>query len=432
MNRQEKNKSGDVESLMGRLNEREGGINMKDRRSPFEALTRSRYTVSFRNFLGLFVLGIVITWFGSEIIRGNDGDGGDEISKITGMDAVSVDTEVVVPEEKEDETPVIVVAEPKTIDETKNDAPTDLPWPRVAWLLSFPNSGTSYTTEFVRKTTALNTASNYGNENMDENGLSVPMYPELSPNGPFWNDPTNEKFSTPPTKGYVLTKTHCGGYCDTCRPEKYVLTPSLFTKECQRSTRVDEKGEKYKTVRYDTNIVQKIIHLIRNPYDNIVARYHLTYKHFLRDGEKDMAEKYPSSMEGFRSFCLDLGKKQKSTERHSDLLDNEVLDLFEDVPCHADFIRYVQWHNYAVLTSLELAVPTMTLHYERYTTHYNETTDRLLEFLGQERKRPPPNFIQGKEYRDYYTKEEREKVKKAVEKMSSSETWELLKHYFED
>lgn len=56
----------------------------------------------------------------------------------------------------------------------------------------------------------MNTASNYGLENQGEDGTSVPVFHEFLSNPPFWTDPMNPQL-TKPTRGYLLTKTHCGG-----------------------------------------------------------------------------------------------------------------------------------------------------------------------------------------------------------------------------
>ena len=57
-------------------------------------------------------------------------------------------------------------------------------WPKVAWLMSFPNSGTSYTGQLVRKATQTASATNYETANLDESGNSVPLF-DWSPAGPF-------------------------------------------------------------------------------------------------------------------------------------------------------------------------------------------------------------------------------------------------------
>ena len=73
----------------------------------------------------------------------------------------------------------------------------------IAWLMSFPRSGTSYTLANVRDTSRLPTATNYG---QDTQQLFIPVLKKDS--GPYWNADRYPR----PTSGFVLTKTHCAGY----------------------------------------------------------------------------------------------------------------------------------------------------------------------------------------------------------------------------
>jgi hypothetical protein len=57
-----------------------------------------------------------------------------------------------------------------------------------------------------------------------------------------------------------------------------------------------------------------------------------------------------------------------------------LLLLFLSLP-FLQFYRYVQWHNLAFSMSREMNLPTMMLHYDEYTTDYEGTRDRVLDFL---------------------------------------------------
>jgi len=92
----------------------------------------------------------------------------------------------------------------------------------IAWLMSYPNSGTSYTlflTSTITGTTTA-TASNYvqrgNNRNVKKKNLAeyegvFSDYPV-----PHWSLQDVNVNIQNPTAGYVLTKTHCGGYCFGC------------------------------------------------------------------------------------------------------------------------------------------------------------------------------------------------------------------------
>eukprot|EP00592_Proboscia_alata_P022032 CAMPEP_0194411442 /NCGR_PEP_ID=MMETSP0176-20130528/9619_1 /TAXON_ID=216777 /ORGANISM="Proboscia alata, Strain PI-D3" /LENGTH=181 /DNA_ID=CAMNT_0039213415 /DNA_START=45 /DNA_END=587 /DNA_ORIENTATION=- len=88
------------------------------------------------------------------------------------------------------------------------DPNPNLSGPRVAWLMSFPNSGTSYTGSLIKAVSNRTTATNYGKEGLfsDEVG-SIPLRSD-SLSGPYKSISSNDMPTT-----YVQTKTHCGGRC---------------------------------------------------------------------------------------------------------------------------------------------------------------------------------------------------------------------------
>lgn len=124
--------------------------------------------------------------------------------------------------------------------------------------------GTSYTvlnTEFVSGcTTASNYAANYD--------PLVPVRPEYV-NGPYLRSPDKP---LPPR--YILTKTHCGGYCMDCPPTAYLLDPEPFQQSCLLSQR-SYNATAFYSVLYSPDIPKRAVHLIRNPFDNLVGRMHL-------------------------------------------------------------------------------------------------------------------------------------------------------------
>jgi hypothetical protein len=77
--------------------------------------------------------------------------------------------------------------------------------PKLVWLMSFPNSGTSFTSRLVRDATMTVSASNYADETPSgQSGLVLPVY-RNHPEGPFWIKPeASPDFSEP--DNYILTK----------------------------------------------------------------------------------------------------------------------------------------------------------------------------------------------------------------------------------
>ncbi len=296
---------------------------------------------------------------------------------------------------------------------------------RIAWLMSFPNSGTSYTSFLVRTSSMTNTGSNYGHESGTVAGKlspSVGIFPDNPI--PSWTESWNQHLQKP-SAGYILTKTHCGGFCATC--SSYLQNSHTFLKRCLKGDYVTHNttsGElDVKTGFASKDNIARAVHVIRDPFDNVVARFHLERRTLSQKNKAD----YPNTRDGFRNYCDDLGKKERAREQAS-LFYEDVFDL--DIPCRADFYRYIQWHNLAFTTTWDMGIPTLIIHYENYTNNFNETKQDLLDFLEQDEVNDPPVFVTGKTYRHYYTKEEIDAVSTLFRKLALRQTWESTKHYF--
>lgn len=297
---------------------------------------------------------------------------------------------------------------------------------QIAWLMSFPNSGTSYTTKLIRHVSQTHTASNYGNENRGATGESVPLFAD-QPTGPFWCDPLVHPEYTNPEK-YALTKTHCGTRCIQCGPIKYVETTFSFRRQClsgKRATTVNGT-EVMDFVQYPSRRVAKAVHLIRDPFSNVVSRFHLE----LHEGKS--AVNYTKDVHGFRQFCSELNAEFEQEERYVLFLEDPLLDLLVDVPCRGDFIRWIEWHNLAFSTTLDMEIETFVLHYDWYANRFDQTVKELLEFLELGAVADPHPFIMGKVYDDYFTPEERGAVELAVHAMASKTSWTHVSRYFYD
>ena len=292
----------------------------------------------------------------------------------------------------------------------------------IAWLMSFPNSGTSFTSKLVRHVTMGSTGSNYGHEVAPTDAV-VPMFGDGRP--PYWIDPHSleaNAWSRPVAPSLVLTKTHCGGRCEMCGPTEYVENPHLFLSHCLSGRASDEPV----AMEYDMALVRKAVHLIRNPLDNVVSRFHLERKLFSDRGDA----RFSSDRKGFLSFCQLLKDQYGADEINSRWLDPQIYEMIGHVPCFADFIRYVQWHNLAFVVTQDMAIPTFVLHYEKFESNFDETVDELIEFLEVPRKGGTIEFILGKVYRDYFTDEEYVAIRDAIKIMALSTTWDNVQHYF--
>lgn len=319
--------------------------------------------------------------------------------------------------------------------------------PKVAWLMSFPNSGTSYTLRLAQWASNVTAATNYGDEcDVDDEGRNTPLYPEMD-NSPALKYP--DKYSLP--ERYALTKTHCGGRCTHCAPDKYVETQLTFHQQCLQGNRLvplnsnstasgqnikkNGKSERVLEVRYPEELVARAVHVIRDPFNNAVARFHLDwgkYNHKAMNGDKEskkFVDKYAYNPDGFRKWCKSIDDVFIKDEEKSRFMTEEILELFRKIPCHGDFFRYIQWHNLAVATVAKMKVPTYILHYENYATDFERTKDELMSFLQLDIVGSIPEFIPGKSYRSYFSAEERVAVLDLMRMLANPETMDLIDRY---
>lgn len=292
------------------------------------------------------------------------------------------------------------------------ESTVDKPALEMIWLLSFPNSGTTYTLELVSALTRTFTASVYGIESVKAVGPShVPVYADEETTSPFWVYHDNATDILHPTR-YVLTKTHCGTKMDHDNVE-------TFLKGC--ATNNYRVGRNRRKTQHDTEQVKKAIHLIRNPFDNIVSRFRFERRH-------PAHEVFPTTTEGFRGYC-EYTKDQVLAKEWT--LHRNILPYLEGVPCPFDFLRYLRWHNLAFETTEKLGIETMILHYESYENDFDGTSQKLINFLELEQRGEPAPFLTGKTYVDYFSEAEKKAVTLAYRAMASPATRVHLDRYFD-
>jgi len=309
-----------------------------------------------------------------------------------------------------------------------NDPYPNAAWPRLAWLMSFPNSGTSFSIHAIRKLTQLCTGTNYVHESKDPHPTPIMA---SSPHGPYWID--LKRFPIIPEDSYVLTKTHCDGFCNAnakCKVQKYMINATQFQLGCLGQK---ESKNNTKNSPYSPELVARAIHLIRDPLDNIVSRFHLTYKKFT-DEQKVT---FTNDAIGFQAFCTKMDSFQHKSDKEGILTlfhrhDINATDLI-NIPCWSDFYRYVSWHNNAFQVKAIMHLPSITVYYEDYdeSQGWNTTVSRMLSFLKQNASKTGKihKFKMGKSYHDYYTMDQQLAIWKLIKILSLVDTWEILKRY---
>jgi len=254
----------------------------------------------------------------------------------------------------------------------------------------------------------------------------VTVRPEFE-DGPFVYHPEN--YDAPPS--YILTKTHCEGYCDDCPPERFVMTIDSFEKECRTARKYNITTGRYYKVVYNSSVPKRAVHLLRNPFDNLVARLHLAVKrrHDLGWTEEQLSP-FSNSREGLLAWCDFIDKKNEKKIKRTPLITSGIKKLFIGLPCAAEWYRYVQWHNLAIETTQRLHLPTHVLYYENYTDHFDETVSELLNFLELPSVSNPKSFIPGKTYLHFFSEDEARAAAELVRALASVDCWKLISHYF--
>jgi hypothetical protein len=339
--------------------------------------------------------------------------------------------------------------------------------PQLVWLVSFPNSGTSYTMMLVERASNRSTATHHGREVENTKGWSTPVYND-SGGGPYWDGTVHLRGRLRPLPAtHILTKTHCGSRCANCGPDQYRSSLPAFVQACQRTTGYTAPGS-LQSHWVPLSRVAKVLWLMRHPLENIVARYHLERRNWLRKAAKGeslarrVAPLLYNNATGFQHWCSYLDQTFDAVPFVKDD-DKDVVDgvlpwsLWSRTPCRGEFYRYTQWHN---RVGQMLLVPTngtdttttstppvlhdrplLHWYYEDYAsesgsadTNTTLPVDRLLAFVEQERVGPIKEFrLPMPVYRStHYSDSERRRIWRVLEALATPDTWERLQVYYED
>jgi hypothetical protein len=310
--------------------------------------------------------------------------------------------------------------------------------PNIVLLMSFPNSGTTYTIANSEQISNFSTATNYAEEVTAS--VLTSLLPDFGP-APFVFSPNK------PVPKYVLTKTHCLGYCDNCHHNTSTHTAETFDIGCRRANIKGECGPY--NIHYPSRKIAKVIHLLRNPFDNIVARKHLGVaerqkQHIM---PPNVLRILTDTQEGLLAWCAYVDdafhENQAATVPiHEALpgdvewprLKNETIEILKKVPCHSEWFRYIQWHSRAfelLDRDYYFWAKELIVHYEDYTHKFDATVQRVADFLEQPRVNPPKPFVPGKTYGHLYSDEFKQQVAGLFKELAHPTAWEFMKHYFD-
>jgi len=341
--------------------------------------------------------------------------------------------------------------------------------PKISYLLTYPMSGTTYAMDMIKDSTNMAIATNYEvyRSYRDEENDPRPIcmdYTNLIPEEqtkegygfPFWT--MSYKSGKIPTN-HVVTLSHCDGYCLTpCTPSEYIHTESSFEESCRTvlyherksssssssSSENKENNNKehnehlqeidLQSVITPKNAIDSILHLIRDPFSNIVSRYH---QYLI---VQELEQGLHNSKESFHEWCRDMDTNQTlielEEEKSKHYFSSEIRSMFRKVPCHAEFVKYISWHNHVVEMSWIDNYKSLPIYFEDFANvaRREDVAKEIAEFVGYEVVNLNlPTFFGGKMYRDqFYNREQINAVTELLKLMSFSQTWDMLERYFDD
>jgi hypothetical protein len=198
---------------------------------------------------------------------------------------------------------------------------------------------------------------------------------------------------------------------ETCVPDKKQKRKKL--------NKQDVSTNKLKGT-YNQSHVGSAVHLIRNPFDNIVSNFHCDFKGRWHSGKSYHGQKFTKDAEGFHQYCeLQNDIHYKSTKS---LWPKHVWQLGRNIPCRDFFYQYIQWHNHAFDLVRAKSWPVHVMHYEDYADNFNSTILELLIFLDLKWSGAATEYHSG-DYISYYTPKERMEITTFMESTASSTTW---------
>jgi hypothetical protein len=277
----------------------------------------------------------------------------------------------------------------------------------------------------LQQSSGQRTATNYGHlflmsdGTFSRSGDSALVYP----NGPAWYNMELQ----PPT-AMAATRTHGTGYCLFCHPRDYFYG-NFWWKSASGMQMKQGAGQK---LQYNPADVKRMAHLIRDPYDNVVARFY-SYVGLMNANRPDLniEETFPLSEKGFKAWCEFQDKGFERVELK--WLPEHVRGLAKDVPCRQEFVKYALFHSNAYLMARHRDIAYGVFRYEDYVKDQSGAIDRINKFFGYEVKNLDiPQTIAGDgiwNFKSFYTDDERLAIERLIRNLSVPPIWFHIMYY---
>ena len=113
-----------------------------------------------------------------------------------------------------------------------------------------------------------------------------------------------------------------------------------FTDSCLKIK--DGKSNKVPDHILDKDKVAKVIHVFRNPLDNMISNYHLNRKIVASTNDAKWLDDHPNDSVGFQKWCRELDKEYAPKDQKV----KNWFEKYEDVPCALIFYRFLAVSTY--------------------------------------------------------------------------------------
>ena len=296
--------------------------------------------------------------------------------------------------------------------------------PKIVWLMTLPDAGSSFVMSLVARATGFSTATNYGDDVTKEGNPSLSIDPR-GDEGPYWPGLGGTTRKLPTT--HVLVQTYC-----RTKTTPHIPTQEQYMHDCVTTFgRTAPDTTKLTEHSYSTSRVNKAIHLMRNPLTQIITKFQKEYKSHLND--TGWTKRHPNTNEGFLKWCQE--EDDQKLAAHTEYYSAGTVQIMGATMCHHYVAEYVNWHNMAFETVSQLQIPELIVYHEEMLDSKLESMlDRMLDFLQLDKQSMPTQRLGDAEVdvKDFLSKTQQRQIRRLVQRMAKRQTWEHIQHYFQD
>lgn len=292
-------------------------------------------------------------------------------------------------------------------------------------IYAFPESGITTAIHLLHRGSWTTTATNYGHAQMDKQGR---IFRPTQNNKEVWEGgPVFTTNDLPEPKNSIAVRTHAAGYCLFCGPNSYVTPLNKF--HWRSGAGVKFMDGRFQNMQYNPMVVKKILHFIRDPFDNAVARFY-SYVGLMRARDPGIINKYPLSPSGFAMWCK--SQDDKFEEMELRFLHERLRPLAKVIPCRQEFIKYAMFHNNVYQVQKKMKKQYAVVTYDDFIDNRVYTIKRVTRYLGYPIAYGNPRYgaVQGKgAFRTYYTDDQVRKIEDFLQHLVHPALWQTMKRY---